>query len=286
MMMGPTSHWSSVESWIPSPTSRSRCRRAKRRRRFDRLSATRPQGNPALDSVLAADPGHVGGVRRACWWAGSSSRCTTSVIPQPNDFAVAQATIFEYADGKTQIAHVGMNRVSVPLSQIPLDMQHALLAAEDRAVLHGAADLAHRHPARGQERPDLVRQQPGGRVDDHPAVREELLPDREADGEPQAGRDPGRDQDRRPVEQGPDPAELSEHDLFRARRLRRRDRVAGVFRRTGERAGQRPGQGRVSGFAGAAAVLLRPPQVRIRRRPRRCRRGGTTCSTGWSTRGG
>lgn len=55
------------------------------------------------------------------------------VIPQPNDFAVAQATIFEYADGKTQIAHVGVNRVSVPLNQIPLDMQHALLAAEDRS---------------------------------------------------------------------------------------------------------------------------------------------------------
>ena len=55
------------------------------------------------------------------------------VIPQPNDFAVAQATIFDYADGKTQIAHVGTNRVSVPLSQIPPDMQHALLAAEDRS---------------------------------------------------------------------------------------------------------------------------------------------------------
>ncbi|HEV3356624.1 MAG TPA: transglycosylase domain-containing protein [Pseudonocardiaceae bacterium] len=55
------------------------------------------------------------------------------VIPQPNDFAVAQATIFEYADGKTQIGHVGVNRVSVPLSQIPPDMQHALLAAEDRS---------------------------------------------------------------------------------------------------------------------------------------------------------
>jgi membrane peptidoglycan carboxypeptidase len=55
------------------------------------------------------------------------------VIPQPNDFAVAQATIFDYADGKTQIAHVGVNRVSVPLSQIPPYMQHALLAAEDRS---------------------------------------------------------------------------------------------------------------------------------------------------------
>jgi membrane peptidoglycan carboxypeptidase len=54
-------------------------------------------------------------------------------IPQPNDFATAQATIFDYADGKTQIAHVGVNRVSVPLGDIPPDMQHALLAAEDRS---------------------------------------------------------------------------------------------------------------------------------------------------------
>ncbi len=54
-------------------------------------------------------------------------------IPRPNDFATAQATIFDYADGRTQIAHVGVNRVSVPLSQIPPDVQHALLAAEDRS---------------------------------------------------------------------------------------------------------------------------------------------------------
>lgn len=54
-------------------------------------------------------------------------------IPQPNDFATSQATLFDYADGRTQIAHVGTNRVSVPMSQIPLDVRHAILAAEDRS---------------------------------------------------------------------------------------------------------------------------------------------------------
>jgi hypothetical protein len=32
-------------------------------------------------------------------------------IPQPNDFATRQATVFDFADGRTQIAHVGVNRV-------------------------------------------------------------------------------------------------------------------------------------------------------------------------------
>ncbi|MCU1686034.1 MAG: hypothetical protein JWQ81_6773 [Amycolatopsis sp.] len=54
-------------------------------------------------------------------------------IPQPNDFATSQATIFDYADGHTEIAHVGVNRISVPLEQIPQVMRDAILAAEDRS---------------------------------------------------------------------------------------------------------------------------------------------------------
>ena len=56
-------------------------------------------------------------------------------IPQPNEFALAQATIFEYADG-TQFAHLGTNRVSVPFGQMPQDMRDAILAAEDRSFYH------------------------------------------------------------------------------------------------------------------------------------------------------
>ncbi|AHI00545.1 transglycosylase domain-containing protein [Kutzneria albida] len=53
-------------------------------------------------------------------------------IPQPNELAVQQATIFEYADGRTQISHVGMNRRSVPITDIPQVVRNAVLAAEDR----------------------------------------------------------------------------------------------------------------------------------------------------------
>lgn len=54
-------------------------------------------------------------------------------IPQPNDFATAQATIFDYADGHTQIAHIGVNRMSVPLNRIPPVVRNAVLSAEDRS---------------------------------------------------------------------------------------------------------------------------------------------------------
>jgi membrane peptidoglycan carboxypeptidase len=57
----------------------------------------------------------------------------TTSIPQPNDLANAQASIIYYADGKTEMARISeINRESVPLSQIPLSVRHALLAAEDR----------------------------------------------------------------------------------------------------------------------------------------------------------
>jgi membrane peptidoglycan carboxypeptidase len=57
-------------------------------------------------------------------------------VPQPNDLANAQASIIYYSDGKTEmerISEVGGNRESVPLTKIPLHVQQALLAAEDRS---------------------------------------------------------------------------------------------------------------------------------------------------------
>jgi len=57
----------------------------------------------------------------------------TTAIPQPNDLANAQASIIYYADGTTEMARISeVNREIVPLSKIPVHVQHALLAAEDR----------------------------------------------------------------------------------------------------------------------------------------------------------
>lgn len=53
-------------------------------------------------------------------------------IPPANAAATAQSNLYLYADG-SQLARDGeVNRVNVPLSQIPRTVQEAVLAAEDR----------------------------------------------------------------------------------------------------------------------------------------------------------
>jgi membrane peptidoglycan carboxypeptidase len=54
-------------------------------------------------------------------------------VPAPNDVATAQTTIVYWNDGTHELGRLGdANRVSVPLDQVPLTLQHAVLAAEDR----------------------------------------------------------------------------------------------------------------------------------------------------------
>lgn len=56
-----------------------------------------------------------------------------TVIPSPSEIASAQASIVYWDDGTTEIGHIASaNRISVPLTDIPVDAQHAVLAAEDR----------------------------------------------------------------------------------------------------------------------------------------------------------
>lgn len=54
-------------------------------------------------------------------------------LPAPDAQAVAQTTVIYFSDDKTPIAQLAtQNRQSVPLAQVPIDVQHAVLAAEDR----------------------------------------------------------------------------------------------------------------------------------------------------------
>ncbi len=54
-------------------------------------------------------------------------------IPAPNEFATAQSTVVYYADGKHEIGQFAqVNRQSVALTDVPIDVQHAVVAAEDR----------------------------------------------------------------------------------------------------------------------------------------------------------
>ncbi len=53
--------------------------------------------------------------------------------PSPNALADAQTSVVYYADGKTELARLAeQNRESVPLAQVPVHVQRAVLAAEDR----------------------------------------------------------------------------------------------------------------------------------------------------------
>lgn len=60
-------------------------------------------------------------------------------VPTPNEVAQSEATIVYWADGVTELGRLGdATRRSVELSDIPLPVQQAVLAAEDRAFYeHG-----------------------------------------------------------------------------------------------------------------------------------------------------
>ena len=54
-------------------------------------------------------------------------------VPTPNELATSEATVVYYADGENEIGRLGEStRRSVPLTNIPIGVQQAVLAAEDR----------------------------------------------------------------------------------------------------------------------------------------------------------
>ena len=56
----------------------------------------------------------------------------TVKIPDPNQYVNSQATVIQYSDG-SEIGRIGAeDRTSVQLASIPINVRHAILAAEDR----------------------------------------------------------------------------------------------------------------------------------------------------------
>lgn len=60
-------------------------------------------------------------------------------IPEESEVAAAQTSIVYWNDGTTEMARLGdTNRISVPIADVPLEVQRAVLAAEDRSFYeHG-----------------------------------------------------------------------------------------------------------------------------------------------------
>ena len=56
-----------------------------------------------------------------------------TVVPSPNEIATSQATIVYWSNGTSELGRLGEStRRSIDLGEVPLDVQHAILAAEDR----------------------------------------------------------------------------------------------------------------------------------------------------------
>ena len=200
-------------------------------------------------------------------------------IPTPNQLAEAQASIVYYSDGKTEmdrITQVDGNRESVPLSKVPVHVQHALLAAEDRSFYQNKGVSP---TGIGRALVAAVKGGPTqGGVHDHPAVRQELLPHPGPDPDPQGQGADHLAQDRPAEVQVRDPGRLPQHHLLRPRRLRHPDRVQGVLRQ-----GRLPAhgeRGRPAGVGHPRPGLLRP-LARRAAEEERAGPGRTTCSTGW-----
>jgi len=90
-----------------------------------------------------------------------------TTVPSPNDLTTSEATVVYWADGRTELGRLGdSTRRSIPLSDVPLDVQHAVLAAEDRLLARSREQVAPRladatiahslQPRRGRAKPPPV----------------------------------------------------------------------------------------------------------------------------------
>ena len=138
-----------------------------------------------------------------------------------------------------------------------------------------------REPRRLAGRPRPGRVGPGerglrrGRLDDHPAVREELLPDLRPDVLAQGQGSHHRAEDRPAADQGRDAHRVPQHHLLRPRRVRHPGRGAG---RTSARTPPTSRSRRARCWPASSPTRAAGTRRRTRRRPPN---GSSTSSTAW-----
>ena len=194
------------------------------------------------------------------------------------------------ADGELLAEYAKQRRLYLPIQAVPKLVINAFISAEDKNFYEHPGHRFQRHRARRHGLSAELRQGPAsaGRLHHHPAGRQELPADQRGVVRPQDQGGAARAQDRAHLQQGKDPRALPQRNLSRLRRLRRRRRLAALFRQVGERTHHRGGG--LSGRASQGADRPAPvPQSRSRDRAaqlrhraagrerlhrRRCRREG------------
>ena len=169
------------------------------------------------------------------------------------------------------------DRTNVQLDEVPGR------PAAGRARHRGPGLLRARRHRPGRHRSRALPRHPGhgrhpGRLDDHPAVRQERLPHLRAQHRPQGEGGGARGEARARAQQGRDPRALPQHHLLRPRRLRRE---RGRRARTSARTWRTSACSRRPTSPASSARRAAPTPSRTRRRPPA---GGAPCSTRWPRR--
>ena len=248
------------------------------------------------------------GAACACARRGSRSRCwpgsrsgivslfygfMTALAQDLPQFEVAQLAqqsngVIYADDGKTVLGVLRSDQYRVLVHWNEIAPGHAQRGGRDRgpALLPARRDRPGRHGAR-RRRQHLDGHARAGRLDDHPAARQEPLEartGRHALAAPQDHRGRARLPGRAALVEAEDPRGVPQHDLLRPSGLRRRGRRGGVLRRArqgpaaaagraarrprAEPDGQRPGQHPQAALERRTLVLAKLLRAGLHRRLR------------------
>ena len=204
---------------------------------------------------------------------------------QLQDYEPPVMTRVHASDGALLGEYSKERRLYLPIQAVPKLVINAFLAAEDKNFYeHGGIDFTGMARAGCAVCAELrLQPPPAGRLDHHPAGREELPADQRGVVRPQDQGSLAGDAHRARLFQGPHPRTLSQRNLSRPRRLRHRGGVAGLFRQVGERTDDR-GSLLSGGAAEGAGVAASGAQPRPRHRAAQLRDRPPAWKTAGSSR--
>ena len=186
---------------------------------------------------------------------------------QLQDYEPPVMTRVHASDGSLVAEYATQRRLYLPIQAIPKLVLNAFIVGRRQELLRPRrARFPGHRPRDGVHGAELRHRPPSaGRLDHHAAGREELPAHQRGELRAQDQGSAARAEDRAHLLEGQDPRAVSQRDLSRARRLRRRGGLAALLRQVGARADAR--RSRLSrGAAEGAEQLSSVPPARARDR--------------------